>query len=117
MSTKSSKDALVVTKENGKDTIRLEYGKLKKAVLTLRAVNHPLRKQILTLLEEKKKLTVTEIYVKLRLEQSVVSQHLAILRKADIVTTARDGKFIFYTVNKKRIGEVSTLVEELAQKG
>ena len=114
MALKSAKDSLVVTKENGKDEIKLEYSKLKKALLNLRAVNHPLRKQMLTLLEEQKKLTVTEIYVKLRIEQSVASQHLAILRKAEIVETSRNGKFIFYSVNKNRINEVSVLINDLA---
>jgi DNA-binding transcriptional ArsR family regulator len=51
--------------------------------------------------------------VRLRLEQSVASQHLAILRKAGIVNTERDGKFIFYTVNYKRIDEISQFVKDL----
>ena len=103
-------------KDNGKDQIRLDYGNLKRAVLTLRALNHPLRKKLITMIEEKRKITVTEIYSVLNIEQSVASQHLAILRRADIVTTKREGKFIFYGVNKKRIAEVTNLVEELAQK-
>ena len=106
-----------ITKYNGKDQIRLDYSKLRRAVLTLRAINHPLRKKMITMLEEKRKMTVTEIYDLLKIEQSVASQHLAILRRADIVTTKREGKFIFYGVNKKRIAEITALVEELAQKG
>ena len=58
-------------------------------------------------------MTVTEIYVKLRLEQSVASQHLAILRRAGIVSTARDGKFIFYSLNYARLAEVVGFVETL----
>ncbi len=113
---KLSKEALVIVKDNGKDQIRLDYGNLRRAVLTLRALNHPLRKKMLTMIEEKRKMTVTEIYNILNIEQSVASQHLAILRRADIVTTNREGKFIFYGVNKKRIAEITALVEELAQK-
>lgn len=63
--------------------------------MILRALNHKLRQQILKLIDEHQKMTVTEIYVKLRLEQSVASQHLAILRRAGIVVTVREGKFIF----------------------
>ena len=74
-----------------------------------------MRKQIIKLLEEKDKLTVTEIYVKLRLEQSVASQHLAILRRAGIVVTDREGKFIYYSLNKQRINEITDLIEDLAQ--
>ena len=113
MALKIAKEALVITRENGKDQIRIEYSKLRKGLLNIRAVNHPLRKEIIVLLEQEKKMTVTEIYVKLRVEQSVASQHLAILRKAGIVETTRSGKFIHYSVNKARIGEVSVLINDL----
>ena len=59
------------------------------------------------------RITVTEIYVKLRLEQSVASQHLAILRKAGFVNTDRDGKFIYYSVNTNRLEELNQFVESL----
>ncbi len=95
------------------DTLKINYHNLKKAALVLRALNHKLRQQILTLIETEKKITVTEIYVRLRLEQSVASQHLAILRRAGIVTTQRDGKFIYYTVNYKRIEEINGVIEDL----
>ena len=109
-------EKVVLSKGDGVDKdIHLDYSVLRKAVLTLRAINHKLRKQIVNILEENKKLTVTEIYVKLRLEQSVASQHLAILRRAGIVRTTRDGKFIYYTLDKKRLSEISELIEDLAQ--
>ena len=94
-------------------TINVDYNALKKAALVLRALNHKLRQQFLKLIEEEKKISVTEIYVRLRLEQSVASQHLAILRKAGIVNTDRDGKFIFYTVNYNRIDEIDEFVKNL----
>ena len=94
-------------------TIKIDYYNVKKAALILRALNHKLRQQLVKLIEEKKKITVTEIYVHLRLEQSVASQHLAILRKAGIVLTERDGNFIYYLINHKRIDEISRIVNEL----
>jgi DNA-binding transcriptional ArsR family regulator len=51
--------------------------------------------------------------VKLRLEQSVASQHLAILRKAGFVKTDRDGKFIYYSVNINRMQELNQFVKQL----
>ncbi len=86
--------------------LKIELLQLKKAALILRAVNHKLRQQILKLIYQNGKMTVTEIYVQLRLEQSVASQHLAILRKAGFVNTIRDGKFIYYSVNTDRLAEV-----------
>jgi DNA-binding transcriptional ArsR family regulator len=93
--------------------LKIEVLQLKKAALVLRAVNHKLRQQILKLINQKEKITVTEIYVKLRLEQSVASQHLAILRKAGFVITHRDGKFIYYSVNQDRLKEVHSFVQDL----
>jgi DNA-binding transcriptional ArsR family regulator len=81
--------------------------------MILRALNHKLRQQIIRILDENKRLTVTELYVQLRLEQSVASQHLAILRRAGIVKTERDGKFIYYTVNNNRISDIMKSVDEL----
>ena len=93
--------------------LKIDVIQLKKAALILRAINHKLRQQILKLVHQNGKMTVTEIYVKLRLEQSVASQHLAILRKAGYVNTLRDGKFIFYSVNYTRLDQVHNIVHEL----
>jgi DNA-binding transcriptional ArsR family regulator len=93
--------------------LKVDLLNIKKAALTLRAFNHKLRQQILKLIDEQQKITVTELYVKLRLEQSVASQHLAILRKAGFVSTTRDGKFIYYSVNVNRLKELNQFVEDL----
>jgi len=102
-----------VTLGSGRNQIKVDYVRTKKAALILRAINHKLRQQMVKLLDDNKKMTVTEIYVKLRLEQSVASQHLAILRRAGIVITEREGKFIHYSVNHARIAEVVNFVDEL----
>jgi DNA-binding transcriptional ArsR family regulator len=99
--------------QNKMSTIKIDYYNVKKAALTLRALNHKLRQQLLKLIDEEQRITVTEIYVRLRLEQSVASQHLAILRKAGIVSTERDGKFIYYVINHKRIEEINQFVNNL----
>lgn len=94
-------------------SLNVDLHNLKKAAMVLRAINHKLRQQILKLIDESGKMTVTEIYVKLRLEQSVASQHLAILRKAGFVKTERDGKFIYYSVSSERLEELNKFVKEL----
>lgn len=96
--------------------ITVELLTLKKADLIIRALNHKLRLQIIRLLHDKEELTVTEIYVKLRLEQSVASQHLALLRRAGIVETRREGKFIFYSVSGARIEEIFKISKSLVGK-
>ncbi|MGN6294432.1 MAG: ArsR/SmtB family transcription factor [Chitinophagaceae bacterium] len=101
------------TAPDSNNTLKVDLLNVKKASLVLRAINHKLRQQILKLIDEQGRITVTEIYVKLRLEQSVASQHLAILRKAGFVNTERDGKFIYYTINTNRIEELNQFVESL----
>jgi DNA-binding transcriptional ArsR family regulator len=86
---------------------------LKKAAHIIRALNHKLRQEIIRLIHENKRMTVTTIYVKLHLEQSVASQHLAILRTAGYVITEREGKFIFYSINYLRIKEINQISGEL----
>lgn len=93
--------------------LTIDFLQVKKSSLILRALNHKLRQHILKLLEDQTKLTVTEIYVQLRLEQSVASQHLAILRRAGIVRTEREGKFIYYYLHHERISEIGRCILEL----
>jgi DNA-binding transcriptional ArsR family regulator len=91
----------------------IEVLHIKKAALVFRAINHPLRRQMLQLLHNSIRMTVTEVFIKLRLEQSVASQHLAILRKAGLVVTERQGKFIFYAVNYSRLKQLHQVAEEI----
>jgi len=95
--------------------LRIDYQILRKSVLILRAVNHKLRQEMIKIIEAEGKITVTELYIKLRLEQSVASQHLALLRRAGVVVTTREGKFIYYSVDKSRIKEISRLLQELVK--
>jgi DNA-binding transcriptional ArsR family regulator len=102
-----------ITLAQNDEEVKLNYDELRKAVLVLRAVNHKLRQQIIDLLDNNGQMTVTDLYVKLRLEQSVASQHLAILRRAGVVVTEREGKFIYYGLDKNRLAQIDSLVENL----
>ena len=95
------------------DPLDIQVHSLKKAALIFRAVNHPLRQQIILLLHQKQSATVTEIYVQLKLEQSVASQHLGILRRAGLVLAKRDGKQIHYSVQYDRLQDIHRLAQEL----
>ena len=85
---------------------------MKKMGKVFRAINHPLRKKILKLLEEKQPIKVTDIYVNLRIEQSVASQHLKILRESKIVETERKGKSILYKPNYNNLTKLEKIVTE-----
>ncbi|MFZ4542881.1 MAG: ArsR/SmtB family transcription factor [Saprospiraceae bacterium] len=83
----------------GKLTSQIDAAKLDVSSEILRALAHPLRLQILEFIDKNKSINVNKIYNTLKLEQSITSQHLRILRAAGLVTTHRKGKFILYEVN------------------
>ena len=97
----------------GDQLIDLNYADLRQAVLTLRAIDHEIRQKIIKVLQKNQSMTVTEIFVALRIEQSVASQHLAVLRKAGVVFSERHGKFIHYSLNEEKLTEIAKLVENL----
>jgi DNA-binding transcriptional ArsR family regulator len=90
-----------------------DFHEVRKASLIFRALNHKLRQQMLLILIEHKQLTVTELFQLLKLEQSVASQHLAILRRTGFVKNKREGKFVWYMVNHERIEEIKQCVRIL----
>lgn len=92
-------------KEEGNE-LELDALPLKKAALILRAGDHQLRQQILQLLHWHGRITATAVNRELQLPQSLASQHLSILRKAGLVTTEKEGKHIYYSVNYNRLKEV-----------
>ena len=106
--------SLLLNGSNSKEELSLDYSSLRKAVLNIRAADHEIRKKIIGMLLEKDSMTVTDVYSALNLEQSVASQHLAVLRRAGLVKTGRDGKFINYSINPPRLQETSELVEKFS---
>lgn len=94
----------------------LQQSTLEKAALLMRAIAHPLRLKIIVLLDKNKTANVNKIYKLLNTEQSIVSQHLKIMRNADLVNTSRDGKFIHYSVNYTTIQQINAVLEKYRTK-
>ena len=95
------------------NSTKLDFLQVGKSSYIIRVLNNKFRQQILKLLEGQNRLTVAEIYIQLRLEQSVASQHLGVLRQAGIVKTEREGKFIYYGLQHQRIADINKRVLEL----
>lgn len=85
----------------------------KAKAITRAALGSNIRTEIIDMLEKSGEADVTSIYVRMKLEQSVASQHLAILRRENLVTTRRDGKQVFYSVNKEEIEKINAIFEQL----
>ena len=88
-----------------KAKVTINNEKLQVSSEILRALAHPLRMKILEFIDQNDTINVNKIYNTLKLEQSITSQHLRILRLAGIVLTQRDGKFIHYSIDYDKLAE------------
>ena len=84
----------------------LQVENLEIAASMLRAMSHPMRIAIIELLTAPKRLSVTEIYRKLSLEQATASHHLNILKNNGILESKREGKKIFYSLKQEKVTEI-----------
>ena len=84
----------------------LDITKLEMAASKLRAIAHPMRIAIIDLLNEKSKMSVTEIYSALDIEQASASHHLNILKNKGILVSKREGKKIFYSLKSVTLSEI-----------
>lgn len=57
-------------------------------------------------------LTVGELNERIELSQSALSQHLAVLREADIVSTARSAQSITYALSKGVVNQIVDLLHQ-----
>ncbi len=73
--------------------------------LFFKALNDKTRRQILELLKEKD-LTEGEIAEKFHISKPSISHHLDLLRQADLVTSVKEGQFIYYSINLTVIDEI-----------
>jgi len=84
----------------------LQLEKLEIGASMLRAMAHPMRIAIIDLLTATKRLSVTEIYEKLGIEQASASHHLNILKNKGILESKREGKMIFYSLKHDKLVEI-----------
>jgi len=84
----------------------LNVERLEHAAGMLKAIAHPMRVAILNLLEEGKKMSVTEIHEKLKIEQSTTSHHLGILKDKGILASKRDGKNTYYYLKDNSLSKI-----------
>lgn len=80
--------------------------KIKKAANWLKSISHPTRLEIIVLLRAKKELTVGEICKKVKVEQSLVSHHLASMRKNGILEATRSGINISYSIGDPKVLDI-----------
>ncbi|MCB0604469.1 MAG: helix-turn-helix transcriptional regulator [Saprospiraceae bacterium] len=82
-----------------KTKVTIDNEKLQVSSDILRALAHPLRLKILEFIDKYQNINVNKIYNTLKIEQSITSQHLKILRNSGVVITEKEGKFVHYHIN------------------
>jgi DNA-binding transcriptional ArsR family regulator len=70
-----------------------------------KALSHPVRIRLLEVLRDGER-SVQELQAKLKLDQSTVSQQLAILRGKQVVTSRKEGATVRYAVRDARVGKL-----------
>ena len=83
---------------------------------TMRALSDPIRREILELLKSGR-LAAGEIAEKFPVSGAAISKHLSVLKDADLIRDAREGKFIFYELNASVLEEVMLWLARLKGEG
>lgn len=72
---------------------------------TFKALSDPTRRTILELLKEKD-MTAGEISDHFQMTKPSISQHLKILKNADLVHDEKKGQFVYYSINTTVLQDV-----------
>ncbi len=85
---------------------------IETAARALKAIAHPLRLKILCVLGDNEA-CVQEIVDAVGTSQSNISQHLAILRDKDILSTRKDANRVYYRVSDARTLQLIELMRQV----
>ncbi|MBR5340732.1 MAG: winged helix-turn-helix transcriptional regulator [Erysipelotrichaceae bacterium] len=83
---------------------------------TFKALNDPVRRQILTMLK-KGRMSAGDISKTFSMTQATVSYHLKLLKEADLVFEEKEKNFIYYSLNASVIEEVMLWLADLKGDG
>ena len=83
---------------------------------TLKALADPIRREILHLLKSGR-LSAGEISSHFSVTDASISRHLSVLKEADLIRDAREGKFIYYELNASVLEEIMLWVKDLKGEG
>lgn len=79
---------------------------------TFKALSDPTRREIITLLKDAR-MNAGEIVNHFSSTNATISHHLSILKKADLITDEKVGKYIYYELNTSVIDEIIAWITSL----
>ncbi|MDO8898814.1 MAG: metalloregulator ArsR/SmtB family transcription factor [Bacteroidales bacterium] len=94
------------------ENVELNAKKLEQLASRLKAIAHPVRIAIIEMLSNDSRLSVTEIYQLLDIEQAAASHHLNIMKNKGILESRREGKKIFYSLQNESLSEIIQCVNK-----
>tara|TARA_Y100000991_G_scaffold203346_1_gene177970 strand:+ start:740 stop:1033 length:294 start_codon:yes stop_codon:yes gene_type:complete len=84
-------------------TLNLNSEELQTAASMMKVLGHPIRISIIELLDDTSKMSVTEIFKALKIEQAIASHHLNTLKNKRVLTSERVGKNTYYSVSNPNL--------------
>jgi ArsR family transcriptional regulator len=78
-----------------------------------RALADPIRLELLALIAAGGPICVCHLHERLPYSQSRVSKHLGTLRRAGLVTTRREGTWIYYSVDEEALAVAREFIDQL----
>jgi DNA-binding transcriptional ArsR family regulator len=94
-----------------KDELTFEAAGLRKLASLYRAIDHPVRLELVKILHTHGTMSVMEICIKIGLEKEAVSQQLGILRRSGLVYSVRHSRFQYYSLDQKTLERLQHLFE------
>ena len=80
----------------------------------LRAIAHPARMELIAHIAARGPLCVCHLEEDLDYSQSTISKHLGVLRRANLVESRREGRWVYYSVNEAALEAARGFLEDLS---
>lgn len=77
----------------------------------LKTLSNKVRQKVVKTLYMETELSVTQLCNMIGISQSALSQHLAIMRKSNVVKTRRDAQTIYYSLQGEKAIRIIHIVE------
>ncbi len=92
-----------------------KYRNTRKLNALFKALNDPIRRDILNLLKDKD-MSAGDIADHFNIGKPTISHHLDLLRQAGLVTSAKQGQFIIYSISTTVLDEMLQWIYQIKSK-
>ena len=83
---------------------------IKLSASLLKSIGHPIRIKIILTLADYGEMTVTELTDYLQIDQPIMSLHLAVLRRINVILVRKQGKQSVYSILDNSVKQVVQII-------